>query len=124
MNFKLLLFCVLSILFFTYSVFVYTSGTELAPALAKISPSVAEGKLLWQKHNCIACHQLYGLGGYLGPDLTTVISKKGALYARAFILNGTQRMPDFHLTEAEIQALIDYLGHVNATATTYNTDGD
>lgn len=124
MNLKLPLFSALSGLFFIYSLFVYTGGTELSPELAKTSASVVNGKLLWQKHNCISCHQLYGLGGYIGPDLTTVTSKKGEPYAKAFILNGTQRMPNFHLTEEEAQSLVEYLGYVNSTAVSYNLNSN
>ena len=35
------------------------------------------GKVLYQKYNCTACHQIYGLGGFLGPDLTIVVSQQG-----------------------------------------------
>lgn len=77
--------------------------------------------MLYQKHNCTACHQLYGLGGYLGPELTTVISQKGKgeLYAKAFLQSGTQRMPNFHLTGEEVQDLLEFLTYVDSTAVTY-----
>jgi nitric oxide reductase subunit C len=107
------------IFFLIYSGFVYTTGTELTQL--KASPEAGEGKLIFQKYNCTACHQFYGLGGYLGPDLTTVISQqgKGEHYARAFLKSGTQRMPDFHLTETEISNLIEYFKYVDHTAITY-----
>lgn len=119
MKFKLPLFSALVSLFFIYSLFVYTGGTEISPGAENAGPLAVNGKLLWQKHNCISCHQLYGLGGYIGPDLTTVIEKKGEAYAKAFILNGTQRMPNFHLTEEEARSLVEYLAYVNSTAVTY-----
>ncbi|MFV2090673.1 MAG: c-type cytochrome, partial [Pseudomonadales bacterium] len=65
--------------------------------------------------NCVACHQFYGLGGYMGPDLTNVISRKGDAYASAFISSGTQRMPDFNLNEAEVGSLIDFLEFVDGS---------
>ncbi len=79
------------------------------------------GKLLYQKHNCTACHQIYGLGGYLGPELTTTISEKGKgeEYAKAILKSGTQRMPDFHLNEQEIKCLIEFFKYVDSTAVTY-----
>lgn len=75
-----------------------------------------KGKLLFQKNNCISCHQIFGLGGYMGPDLTNVISApgKGELYAKSFIKNGTQRMPNFNFTDEEADALIAYLKQVDA----------
>ena len=82
-----------------------------------ISEQSKEGKLLFQKYNCIACHQLYGLGGYMGPDLTNVISGngKGPMYAKALLKNGTRRMPDFHLSENEMDEIVAFLIYVDKT---------
>ena len=74
-----------------------------------------EGKMLWQQHNCNACHQVYGLGGYLGPDLTNVYSIKGPAYIRAFLQNGTVIMPNFQLTEQETVALLAFLQDIDAS---------
>jgi nitric oxide reductase subunit C len=117
---RLYIFCFFFIAFFIYSFFVYTKGTE-QPATIKITNEVRTGKLLFQKLNCIACHQLYGLGGYLGPELTTVISQKtkGESYARVFLKNGTRQMPDFKLSDHDIDCLISYLSYIDITATTY-----
>ena len=105
-------------LFMVYSAFVYTEGTEVAGASSLSSPASSRGKLLFQKYNCTACHQLYGLGGYLGPDLTTVISQKGKgeLYAKAILKTGTQRMPDFRLNDREVEDIVAFLKYVDATA--------
>lgn len=82
-----------------------------------------KGKLLYQQYNCTSCHQLFGLGGYLGPELTTVISQpgKGPQYAKAFFKSGINRMPDFHLNNQQIDELIAYLTYVDETATSYKT---
>jgi nitric oxide reductase subunit C len=114
---KLLIFLVLFVAYIIYSVIVYTSGTEGLVSNEK----AAEGKLVFQKYNCSACHQLYGLGGYLGPDLTTLMSTKGkgGMYAMAILKTGTQRMPDFHLKDSEIDALVEFLKYVDRTAITY-----
>jgi len=73
------------------------------------------GKLVWQQYNCNACHQVYGLGGYLGPDLTNVYSLKGKEYIKAFLQNGTPIMPDFHLSREEMDALVAYLKNIDAS---------
>ena len=101
-----------------YSIWVYTAGTDTAECM---SVHEADGKAIFERHNCESCHQLFGLGGYLGPELTTVISDptRGALYARAVLQAGGSRMPDFHFSEAEIDALIAYLAYVDRSATTY-----
>jgi nitric oxide reductase subunit C len=103
--------------FLLYSLFVYTRGTRIGePAM---NAAAVHGKQLFQQHNCTACHQVYGLGGYLGPELTTVISRKdkGEAYVRAILKTGTARMPDFHLTDAETGDLVEYLRHIDRTAT-------
>lgn len=34
-----------------------------------------EGKTVWQEHNCISCHTLFGNGGYVGDDLTKLLER-------------------------------------------------
>lgn len=82
-----------------------------------------KGKLIFQERNCIACHQVYGLGGYLGADLTNVISAngKGEEYARTFIKYGSIQMPDFKFKNEEINYLIEYLKHIDKSAITYKS---
>lgn len=114
---KRCLFWSLVILFFFNTYFVYTSGTENDKGEDFLTEKAILGKALFQKYNCTACHQIYGLGGYMGPDLTNIISAKwkGESYARAFIQNGTQRMPNYHLTKEQIDCLIAYLSYVDKT---------
>ena len=104
-----LVYSVLGIAFVLFTGLVYT---QAVPNKAeKVNPMAVHGKMLWQQHNCSSCHQLYGLGGYLGPDLTNVISTKGKgrEYAAAIMKSGTQVMPYFHLNETEIEALLAFL---------------
>lgn len=119
---KIVIFISLFLSYVIYSLVVYTKGTE-----KNISFSVTEqkkinlGKALFQKHNCISCHQLYGLGGYLGPELTTAYTDKyrGEAYMRAFLKNGGPRMPNFNFSKEEIDAVISFLKYVDSTAVTY-----
>ena len=117
--YKGIAFLILLILFFSNSLYVYTNGTE-GPAVLMREEAV-QGKLLYQKYNCQACHQIYGLGGYLGPELTTVMSQHGLgeMYALAILKAGTTRMPNFHLNEIEINQLIVFLKYIDKTAITY-----
>lgn len=107
----------LMILFVIHSLLVFTIGTNDDKAAALMTEGAQKGKLLFQKFNCTACHQLYGLGGYMGPDLTNVMSVQGMReqYVRVFLQNGTQRMPNFHLSEQETSDLIAYLKYVDKT---------
>lgn len=75
------------------------------------------GKLIYQKYNCQSCHQIYGLGGYLGPDLTNVISAegKGENLVRIMVSEGVRQMPSFELDQDEMDALIAFLKNVDSS---------
>lgn len=124
--FKVRLLCVLVISYACYSFVVYTKGTAgaLTPT-AETQQTVSMGKQLYQQYNCSACHQVYGLGGYLGPELTTAYSDKnrGEAYMRAMLQVGGNRMPNFHFTTQQIDALIAYLKYVDTTATPIKNEG-
>lgn len=112
--------------FLFYSFFIYSS---LPAKNVKVLREVSKGKLVWQQYNCNACHQVYGLGGYLGPDLTNAYSLKGPDYIKAFLKSGTATMPNFHLNEEEIKDLLAYLQNVDVSGKsdprtfTINIDG-
>lgn len=114
---KRIFFWSLFLLFIADGFYIYTSGTENDGGKAFLTEEAKKGKLLFQEYNCISCHQLYGLGGYMGPDLTNVFSApgKGELYVKSFIQNGTQLMPNFHLGEMDVNALTQYLKYVDKT---------
>ena len=121
---KSLVFVVLFISYMVYGWTVYTKGTTNAVSLSPAEASLVDrGKMIYQEKNCSACHQLYGLGGYLGPELTTAWSdrSRGENYMRAFLKTGSRRMPDFHFTEPEIVSLLHYFRYIDSTATTYKT---
>lgn len=107
---KYLLFVFLGVGFLVYSFQIYYS---LPVSQASISQAADNGKMLWQKNNCVSCHQTYGLGGYLGPDLTNVYSKKGTIYISAILKAGTNIMPNLNLTDMEIDDLIAYLKEID-----------
>lgn len=113
-------FISLMTLYAVYSVWIYTRGTDTVLPMDK---KQAKGKQIFEEHNCQSCHQLFGLGGYLGPELTTVISDHGSLYPAALLKSGSGRMPDFHFSPPQIEAIIAYLTYVDQCATTYKNTG-
>lgn len=114
------LFLALFVSFFFYSANIYTVGTALETA-PPASEAALRGGTLFRKNNCWTCHQIYGLGGYMGPDLTNIVNNPdlGPEYARLFIEEGTERMPKFELTETEVDDIIAYLAYAGA-AGNYN----
>ena len=98
--------------FICYSLFLYSALPVKTEIVRK---EVDSGKMIWQQYNCNACHQVYGLGGFLGPDLTNVYSVKGSAYIQAFLKNGTTIMPNYQLTGREITDLTAFLESIDAS---------
>ena len=106
---------VIVIIFAFYNLEVYTTICE--NQLPPMNDQAMQGGLLWQKNNCTACHQLYGLGGYIGPDLTNVMSRpsKGGNYVKAFLNSGVNAMPKFNFSEEQKDNIVAFLTHVDRT---------
>ena len=115
MNIRVIIFATLSTLFLAFSMTIYIKGPDTTTRDEKSG----KGKLVWQKYNCQSCHQLYGLGGYLGPDLTNVISEqgKGPAYVLAMVRSGVKQMPSFRLTKEEEEQLIEFLRQADKSGT-------
>lgn len=109
---KTLAMVLLCVTFFSYSFCLYL----LPPIKVKeVSEETGYGKLLWQQYNCNACHQVYGLGGFLGPDLTNTYSTRGPAYTKAILQSGTVTMPNFQFSERELKGLMAYLKNIDAS---------
>lgn len=107
---KILIFVFLTVLFFIYTFSLYGMNLDFSSFGGN---SADRGKRIWQEKNCTGCHQIYGLGGYLGPDLTNTYSERGTAYIKAFLKSGTQTMPDFKLTDQEVENLTEYLKSID-----------
>ncbi len=112
---NIIIITLLVTLFSIYNIFIYTSDNKPIPV--KLNPEASLGLQIWQDNNCWSCHQVYGLGGYLGPDLTNIYSHpdKGESYIKAFLNNGVKTMPKFNFTEKEKDAIVAYLKHIDST---------
>lgn len=72
------------------------------------------GLAVWRGHNCQACHQIYGFGGFLGPDLTNRVTDATPDAELGWILeSGSGQMPAFDLPSADQEAILAYLRAVN-----------
>lgn len=108
--------------FIIYNTIIYTSKTNYSSV--KFSKEAVEGEDIWLKNNCNSCHQIYGLGGYLGPDLTNIYASKrgGENYIKAMVNSGIKSMPKFDLSESEKNKLVQFLKEIDQTGYYPNTD--
>ena len=75
---------------------------------------VAEGLALFDKLDCMGCHQVEGLGDALGPDLDGVAHRLRPGYMFKLVLDPEGVLPgtamtDFYLEEGEARAITSYL---------------
>jgi len=87
-----------------------------------ITPAVAQGKLLWEENDCIGCHTLLGEGAYFAPELGNIYTRYGNSKEaiKGFIMSrpkdgipGRRSMPQFNFSDAELDALADFLKYVS-----------
>ncbi|MBI3445640.1 MAG: cytochrome c [Magnetospirillum sp.] len=112
---------------FFFVVFVGLVGHSVSTvnemsATHPVTPSVAAGKHVWEKHACIDCHTIMGEGAYFAPELGNVWVRYGgredAAAARDGIKNwiksmptgieGRRQMPHFEISEKELDDLVDF----------------
>jgi len=88
----------------------------------KITPSVAAGKHLWEVNDCVGCHTILGEGAYYAPELSNVFERRGGgdeagfkaymngwMAAQPLDEPGRRKMPQFNLSEEEVNNLSDFL---------------
>ena len=87
-----------------------------------LNESVAKGKHVWERHSCINCHTILGEGAYFAPELGNVWVRyggrdnpEGARAALKAWMNamptgvpGRRQMPQFNLTDEELDNLVDF----------------
>jgi nitric oxide reductase subunit C len=102
-------------LFVIYTINVYFYCDTESKKFEPPTDETMRGWKIWQSKNCQSCHQLYGLGGYLGPDLTNIASNpsKPEPYIRAILRLGTSKMPNFSLSDSEISQVVAFLKWVD-----------
>lgn len=113
---KYLFFLLLLVSAFTlYNFNIYTSKTSYTSI--RLSKKAIEGENIWLQNNCNSCHQIYGLGGYLGPDLTNVYSTKGKgeKYIKTVINSAIKSMPKFNFNEDEKDLLVQFFKEIDQT---------
>ncbi len=79
-----------------------------------LSAQALEGQAIFRANNCQSCHQLFGAGGYLGPDLTNATRRVPAARYATFLDEGAGAMPAFHLDGPQRDAVWAYLSALDS----------
>lgn len=116
----ILFLLVLSMFFLVYNFKIYTGKESYGNVV--LSEKAVRGQNLWLKNNCNSCHQIYGLGGYLGPELTNIYSFKDENYLKAMLNSGVKSMPLFNFDEAEQDELLQFFKEIDQTGLSPNLE--
>ncbi len=95
----------------TWLVYADPAGRTQPP----LSEAAMEGRALWHDYNCQSCHQLYGFGGFLGPDLTNASERLTDARLEAVLTTGAGQMPAFDLAADARGAIATFLAEVHET---------
>ena len=102
---------ILALCFVGQTYLVYSDPTETRV----LQGEELAGRRVWLANNCQACHQLYGFGGFLGPDLTNAASRLQKPQLADRLVLGEGQMPSFDLPEDEVEALWKFLSAMDET---------
>lgn len=99
--------------FAVQTLLVYTDST--AEATLPLEGAALRGRKIWLRHNCQACHQIHGFGGFLGPDLTNAASRLNRERLDSILSIGFGQMPAFQFKTDQISDLEAYLTALDRT---------
>ena len=95
---------------------------------AAMTDAVVRGKHVWETNQCIGCHSLLGEGAYFAPELGNVYQRRGGdvsggLFIKAWMkaqptgTPGRRQMPNFNLSEQQLDDLVEFLKWTNGINT-------
>ena len=105
----------LSLLVAAFAVQTWLVYSDPAGRQQVLSEKALEGQAVWRENNCQSCHQLYGFGGFLGPDLTNSYDELSPERIESILTVGAGQMPAFHLGPDAREALGAFLLEIDAT---------
>jgi nitric oxide reductase subunit C len=107
--------------------YILTKGTDQE----HLTDSVERGKRVWERNACFDCHTIHGEGARFAPEVGDVFRRWGGdkdpaaahqmikdwMKSQPSGAEGRRQMPNFHLTEAELDDLADFLAWASRTNT-------
>ena len=100
-------------IFFVQTWLVYSDST--GRATEPLSPTAQRGREVWHENNCQVCHQIFGFGGFLGPDLTNAAKRLTQAQVDLLLKEGSGQMPSFDIGVEDRRALLQFLTEVDRT---------
>jgi len=96
-----------------------------------LTEAVVHGKKIWEDKSCVNCHTILGEGAYFAPELANVWIRYGGnddeegarealkdwMKNQPSGIEGRRQMPQFNLTESELDDLVDFLKWVSTIDT-------
>ena len=88
-----------------------------------LTESAIRGKHIWETRNCIGCHSLLGEGAYFAPELGNVYTRRGPDFIKGWMqamptqTPGRRQMPQFNLTDTQLDDLVEFLRWTNGINT-------
>ena len=94
---------------------------------AGLTEAVERGKRVWEEHSCINCHTLLGEGAYFAPEVGNVWVRYGGrddpegaretlkawMQSQPSGVEGRRQMPNFNLSDQELDDLADFFEWVS-----------
>ena len=104
---------------------------------SQMSEAVVRGKKIWETRNCVGCHSLLGEGAYFAPELGNVYKRRGGddggaefikgwMQAQPLGAKGRRQMPQFNLTDEQLDDLVEFLkwtGEIDTESWPPNIEG-
>ncbi len=111
----------------TFAVFLGMSWNSLQRDVPKqtheenLTPSVIQGKHIWEENNCMGCHTIMGEGAYYAPELTKVYERRGEGYIKAALMSKVpwsprgRKMVAYAFSEQEANDMVAFLKWIGET---------
>lgn len=98
-------------------------AVNTSTASMPLTEEVAAGKRVWEKHACINCHTILGEGAYFAPEVGNVFYRYGGrddpegareaikawMVSQPSGIEGRRQMPNFNLSDEELDHLAAFL---------------
>ena len=119
------------VIFLGLTVHSHIYAVNVSTDSAGLTPSVANGKHVWEKNACINCHTLLGEGAYFAPELGNVWLRYGGdedpegarealiawMQAQPTGVEGRRQMPNFDLSDEQLRDLTEFFRWISTIKT-------